>query len=118
MDEPTCDNTIVGTRMESWTGLRFNLRLNPASLIIIMRDWPERRKGGDWIASLFVLQVEEPLEVEPGLHFDDARTQSALRLAQVSAQDVRLRVPEIQFVEQIVKIHAELQFGTFPEDLV
>ncbi len=57
----------------------------------------------------------ERLEVEAGLHLNDSGTQRVLGLAEMSVQDVILNIGQIQLVEEVVEVGANLQLCVFAQ---
>jgi len=56
------------------------------------------------------------LEAKPRLHLDRPRRQRILRFTEVSVLDVRLRIEQIQLVEQVIEVSAKFQFRVFTQD--
>src|SRR5215472_4914320 len=69
-----------------------------------------------WRCSLYT-DASLCLEAEPGLHLYDPRSQCSLGLSKVCVHDVGLRVVEVELVEQIIEVGAELDPRTFSQDL-
>jgi hypothetical protein len=57
------------------------------------------------------------LEAKPKLHFDDASTEPVLRLAEVRAEDVGLDVGQVEPIEDVEEVGAELDLSVLTDDL-
>ena len=54
-------------------------------------------------------------EAKPSLHLDHAGAQRVLRLTEVRVQYVSLKIGQIELVEQVVEVGAELKLGVFAQ---
>src|SRR5260370_39634310 len=60
-------------------------------------------------------RCREGLETEPDLHFDDPGAKRVLRFAEVRVPDVGLEVRQIQLVQQVEEVGANLQPYVFAQ---